>query len=176
MMNKKKSSEAGYLKYLLFLPLCALISIIVNADAWATTHPVKQHSNLVEVMNRQTYKRDEIAQKDSARVYEVVDEMPQYPGGFTAMMTYVGQNIKYPAEVIAKGIEGRVLVQFVVNKEGNLQDIKVVKGIDPLIDQEAILVISSMPKWTPGKQKGKAVNVQFIIPLQFQIPQKAQQK
>lgn len=92
------------------------------------------------------------------------------------MMNYVGQNIKYPAEAVAKGLEGRVVVQFVVDKEGNLQDVKVIKGIDPLLDQEAVRVISSMPQWIPGKQKGKAVNVQFNMPLQFQIPQPAPQK
>ena len=92
------------------------------------------------------------------------------------MMAYIGQNIKYPAEAVAKGIEGRVLVQFVVNKEGDLQDIKVMKSIDSLLDQEAIRVISSMPKWTPGKLKGEAVNIQYTIPIQFNIPKKAQQK
>ena len=174
MMNKKKSNEAGYLKFLLFLPLCTLISSIINADAWATTHSPQQHTNMA--LSQQMPNRDEVVRKDTASVFEVVDEMPQFPGGFSAMMNYVGQNIKYPAEAVAKGLEGRVVVQFVVDKEGNLQDVKVIKGIDPLLDQEAVRVISSMPQWIPGKQKGKAVNVQFNMPLQFQIPQPAPQK
>ena len=174
MMNKKKSNEAGYLKFLLFLPLCTLISSIINADAWATTHSPQQHTNMA--LSQQMPNRDEVVRKDTACVFGMVDEMPQFPGGFSAMMNYVGQNIKYPAEAVAKGLEGRVVVQFVVDKEGNLQDVKVIKGIDPLLDQEAVRVISSMPQWIPGKQKGKAVNVQFNMPLQFQIPQPAPQK
>ncbi len=262
MMNKKKSNEAGYLKYLLFIPICALISLVINADAWAATLPLqekknvtysgtvvyangnklpnvriaevkeastnlgekflgttdeqgrfsvtvpegtsigfiymyekdgkrqglirnynaqmlageKQRTNMVVVLEAPVPRMDELAQKGTDHVYQVVDEMPQFPGGNRAMMTYIGQNIKYPAEAVAKGIEGRVVVQFVVNKEGDLQDIKVMKSIDPLLDQEAIRVISSMPKWTPGKLKGEAVNIQYTMPLQFNIPKAAQQK
>lgn len=212
MMNKKKSSNAGILKYLLILPLCALISLVINADAWAATLPQqekknvtysgtvvytdgnklanvriryynaqmlageKQRTNMVVVMGAPVPSMDELAQKGTDHVYQVVDEMPQFPGGNRAMMAYIGQNIKYPAEAVAKGIEGRVLVQFVVNKEGDLQDIKVMKSIDSLLDQEAIRVISSMPKWTPGKLKGEAVNIQYVLPIQFNIPKKAQQK
>ena len=212
MMNKKRSSNAGILKYLLILPLCALISLVINADAWAATLPQqekknvtysgtvvdadgnklanvriryynaqmlageKQRTNMVVVLGAPVPSMDELAQKGTDHVYQVVDEMPQFPGGNRAMMAYIGQNIKYPAEAVAKGIEGRVLVQFVVNKEGDLQDIKVMKSIDPLLDQEAIRVISSMPKWTPGKLKGEAVNIQYVLPIQFNIPKKAQQK
>ena len=212
MMNKKRSSNAGILKYLLILPLCALISLVINADAWAATLPQqekknvtysgtvvdadgnklanvriryynaqmlageKQRTNMVVVLEAPVPSMDELAQKGTDHVYQVVDEMPQFPGGNRAMMAYIGQNIKYPAEAVAKGIEGRVVVQFVVNKEGDLQDIKVMKSIDPLLDQEAIRVISSMPKWTPGKLKGEAVNIQYTLPIQFNIPKKAQQK
>ena len=212
MMNKKKSSNAGILKYLLILPLCALISLVINADAWAATLPQqekknvtysgtvvdadgnklanvrirynnaqmlageKQRTNMVVVLKAPVPSMDELAQKGTDHVYQVVDEMPQFPGGNRAMMAYIGQNIKYPTEAVAKGIEGRVLVQFVVNKEGDLQDIKVMKSIDSLLDQEAIRVISSMPKWTPGKLKGEAVNIQYVLPIQFNIPKKAQQK
>lgn len=212
MMNKKKSSNAGILKYLLILPLCALISLVINADAWAATLPQqekknvtysgtvvytdgnkpanvriryynaqmlaeeKQRTNMVVVLGAPVPSMDELAQKGTDHVYQAVDEMPQFPGGNRAMMAYIGQNMKYPAEAVAKGIEGRVLVQFVVNKEGDLQDIKVMKSIDSLLDQEAIRVISSMPKWTPGKLKGEAVNIQYVLPIQFNIPKKAQQK
>ncbi|MGN0257261.1 MAG: TonB family protein [Bacteroides sp.] len=212
MMNKKRSSNAGILKYLLILPLCALISLVINADAWAATLPQqekknvtysgtvvdadgnklanvriryynaqmlageKQRTNMAVVLGAPVPSMDELAQKGTDHVYQVVDEMPQFPGGNRAMMAYIGQNIKYPAEAVAKGIEGRVVVQFVVNKEGDLQDIKVMKSIDPLLDQEAIRVISSMPKWTPGKLKGEAVNIQYTLPIQFNIPKKAQQK
>lgn len=212
MMNKKRSSNAGILKYLLILPLCALISLVINADAWAATLPQqekknvtysgtvvdadgnklanvriryynaqmlageKQRTNMAVVLGAPVPSMDELAQKGTDHVYQVVDEMPQFPGGNRAMMAYIGQNIKYPAEAVAKGIEGRVVVQFVVNKEGDLQDIKVMKSIDSLLDQEAIRVISSMPKWTPGKLKGEAVNIQYTLPIQFNIPKKAQQK
>lgn len=129
----------------------------------------KQRTDMVVVLKEPVPNMDELAQQGTDHVYQVVDEMPQFPGGNRAMMAYIGQNMKYPAEAHAKGIEGRVVVQFVVNKEGDLQDIKVMKSIDPLLDQEAIRVISSMPKWTPGKLKGEAVNIQYTMPIQFKL-------
>ena len=101
------------------------------------------------------------------KMYDVVEEQPSFPGGQGALMTYLRETIKYPAEAAKQGIEGRVIVQFVVGSDGTVGDAKVMRGVDPLLDQEALRVINAMPKWTPGKQDGKVVAVKYTIPVTF---------
>lgn len=86
------------------------------------------------------------------------------------MMTFLSQNIKYPAEAIAQGIQGRVLVQFVVSWEGKVRNIKVIRGVDPLLNKEAVRLVSIMPQWIPGQVKGEAVSSEFMIPIEFRLP------
>ncbi|MGL4598891.1 MAG: TonB family protein, partial [Bacteroidia bacterium] len=102
-------------------------------------------------------------------VYQVVEQMPEFPGGSGAMMDFIAKNIRYPMEEKEMGIQGRVYVRFVVGKEGNVYDVKVVKGVQggSGLEKEAIRVISSMPLWTPGKNNGKPVNVQYTMPVNF---------
>ena len=102
-------------------------------------------------------------------VYEVVEQMPQFPGGFSEMMKYLGNNIQYPSEAHKNGIQGRVAVQVIIDTEGRVTNTRVVKGVDPYLDAEAIRVVSSMPKWNPGMQDGKPVNVKFLIPIMFRL-------
>lgn len=102
-------------------------------------------------------------------VYEVVEQMPQFPGGFSEMMKYLGNNIQYPSEAHKNGIQGRVAVQVIIDTEGRVTNTRVVKGVDPYLDAEAIRVVSSMPKWNPGMQDGKPVNVKFLIPVMFRL-------
>ena len=104
---------------------------------------------------------------DDDKVYDIVEQQPQFPGGSSAMAKWLGDNIKYPAEAAKQGIEGRVIVQFVVGSDGTVGDAKVMRGVDPLLDQEALRVINAMPKWTPGKQDGKPVAVKYTIPVTF---------
>ncbi len=109
-------------------------------------------------------------QKDKGgKVYDVVEEMPVFPGGTSALMTYLASNVKYPKECHEKGIQGRVIVQFVVDTDGSITDARVIRAVDPLLDAEALRVINSMPKWTPGKQKGKAVRVKYNVPLSYKL-------
>ena len=100
-------------------------------------------------------------------VYHVVEQMPRFPGGDAAMLKYIRDNLRYPQSALEQGIQGRVIVQFVVGEEGELSDIKILSGIDPQCDQEAIRIIQSMPRWTPGKRNGIAVPVYYRIPITF---------
>ena len=103
-------------------------------------------------------------------IFEVVEEMPQFPeGGQAGLMKYLSSNIKYPTIAQENGTQGRVTVQFVVNQDGSIVDVKVLRGVDPYLDKEAIRVISSMPKWIPGKQRGKPVRVKYTVPVMFRL-------
>ena len=110
------------------------------------------------------------------KAYDVVEEMPQYPGGIEAMMTFLRDNLKYPAELAEQNIQGRVIVQFVVDKEGNVTNPTVMRSVDPQLDAEALRVVKAMPKWTPGKVGGKAVNVKYTLPVTFALSAKNDKK
>ena len=103
-------------------------------------------------------------------IFEVVEQMPEFPnGGMAGLMQYLSKNIKYPTIAQENGTQGRVTVQFVVNRDGSIVDAKVLRGVDPYLDKEAIRVISSMPKWKPGMQRGKAVRVKYTVPVMFRL-------
>jgi len=102
-------------------------------------------------------------------VYTVVEEMPEFPGGVQALRNFLAQAVKYPAEAVRKGIQGKVYVTFVVDKDGSTKNAKIARGVDPALDAEALRVVSSLPKWMPGKQKGQAVAVQYTVPINFKL-------
>ncbi len=103
-------------------------------------------------------------------IFEVVENMPEFPdGGLPGLMRYLSKNIKYPTISQEQGTQGRVTVQFVVNKDGSIVDAKVIRGVDPYLDKEAIRVISGMPKWKPGMQRGKPVRVKYTVPVMFRL-------
>lgn len=103
-------------------------------------------------------------------IFVIVEENPQFPDGGTAgLLQYLGKNIKYPTIPQEKGTQGRVTVQFVVNKDGSIVDVKVIRGVDPYLDKEAVRVISTMPKWIPGKQRGVPVRCKFTVPVTFKL-------
>ncbi len=103
-------------------------------------------------------------------VFVVVETMPEFPGGQQALFKYLSENVKYPVIAQENGIQGRVICQFVVNKDGAIVDVEVVRsGGDPSLDKEAVRVIKSMPKWNPGKQRGKAVRVKYTVPVNFRL-------
>lgn len=106
---------------------------------------------------------------EEGEIFQVVEEQPMFPGGMEEMMKFLQQNIKYPKEAQKQGKQGRVIVQFVVNKDGSITGDSVVRSVDPLLDAEALRVVRSMPNWTPGKQKGKPVRVRFTLPVTFQL-------
>ncbi len=104
----------------------------------------------------------------------VVEQMPEFPGGSEIMMEFLNKNLVYPKEVFNDNISGMVICSFMVDKNGSISDVSVVRGIHPLLDKEAIRVIKVMPKWNPGKQGGKAVPVKFTLPIRFSMPNKKQ--
>lgn len=116
-------------------------------------------------VNAQSVNQEEAANK----VYDVVELMPSFPGGQTGLMQYLADNIKYPQDAEEQKKGGRVLVQFIIGKEGNIYDVEIVKSVFPSLDEEAMRVIREMPRWIPGKQEGKAVNVKYIMPITFRL-------
>lgn len=103
------------------------------------------------------------------RVYDVVEQMPSFPGGISGLRTYLNQNIRYPAEAQENCVQGRVVVSFVVGKDGHISDVTVVRSVDPSLDKEAVRVIRNMPRWTPGKQGGELVKVRYNVPVSFRL-------
>jgi outer membrane transport energization protein TonB (TC 2.C.1.1.1) len=101
--------------------------------------------------------------------FETVEVMPQFPGGNEALMFFLSKNMKYPQDAAKNKIEGRALVSFIVEADGSISSVKMVKEVYPSIDAEAVRVVKSMPKWIPGRQKGKAVRVRFVLPLNFKL-------
>ena len=97
------------------------------------------------------------------------EEMPEFPGGMAECLKFLGKNIKYPTISQENGVQGKVIVQFVVNKDGSIVDPVVVRSVDPYLDKEALRVIKTMPKWKPGKQRGKAVRVKYTVPVTFKL-------
>jgi TonB family protein len=102
-------------------------------------------------------------------IFQVVEEMPEFPGGMAEAMKFLAKNIKYPVAAQQAKIEGRVIVQFVIERDGSVSDVKVMRGVNPELDAEAIRVVSMMPKWIPGKQRGKAVAVKYTMPIMFRL-------
>jgi protein TonB len=106
---------------------------------------------------------------DDNNIYDAVEEMPQFPGGPSALFEYISKDKCYPKEAEEKGIQGRVLVAFVIEPDGSTSNVKVSKSVDPLLDKEAVRVVESMPRWIPGKQNGKVVRVRYIVPVTFRL-------
>lgn len=108
-------------------------------------------------------------EKPCDKVYDIVEVMPQFPGGQGELMKFLRNNVKYPAEAQKKKIEGRVIVTFVVNKKGRITHPTVVRSAHPLLDAEALRVVKRMPKWTPGRMNGEPVNVKYALPVTFKL-------
>ena len=106
---------------------------------------------------------------DEDRVYDVVDQMPQFPGGHEKLKEFIEKNKRYPKSLQDCGIQGRVVVTFVVKKTGRISHAKVVRGVDPALDKEALRVVRKMPRWIPGKMGGKNVDVRYTMPVDFRL-------
>ena len=106
---------------------------------------------------------------EETKVFDVVEQMPSFPGGDAALMKFLSEHIKYPVVAEENGIQGRVIATFVVERDGSISDVKVIKSVDPSLDKEAIRVLKSMPKWIPGKQNGSAVRVKYTVPVTFKL-------
>ncbi len=108
-------------------------------------------------------------EESAQQIFTVVETMPEFPGGQGALLQFLAKSIKYPVIAQENGIQGRVTCSFVVNKDGSIVDAEVIRGVDPSLDKEAIRVINTMPKWSPGKQRGKPVRVKYTVPVTFRL-------
>ena len=199
MMNKRRTKEIGRTKYLMFLPLAALLMIVSNIEMVARTTekfakevmgqtttqvvapepeiatlpelPAEEIQKITAPQDKKVKEASEIHSKSvpDSIVFQVVEEMPDFPGGMQALMEYLSKNVKYPVEAHSAGIQGRVIVSFTVKKDGSIADTKISRSVAPSLDKEAERVISAMPKWKPGKQRGEVVNVRFTVPVVFRL-------
>ena len=110
-----------------------------------------------------------VVAKKNQKVFDIVEQMPEYPGGQAALFEYLSKNIKYPADAEKKKVEGKVFVTFVVDTDGKITDVSLMRKVFPSLDAEAIRVISAMPNWIPGKQKGQVVRVKYTVPIMFRL-------
>lgn len=208
MMNKRRTSEIGKAKYLLFAPLAGALLMVsniesvareigeqvpevaevqqkadqaLNADV-AVVNPMAKDA--VEMMNpsetaeMKAAEAAELAKASDATapadttknvVYDVTETLPQFPGGQGVMMKYLAANIKYPASAVKAKKQGRVIVSFVIQKDGSVTNARIVRSVDPELDAEALRIVKAMPNWTPGTQDGKPVNVRYTIPVVFSL-------
>ena len=158
MMNKQTSNPLARFKYLLFVPL-AIALLAMNSTAMRAN------------VQKKVVKTTKATKKTSAndKVYEVCEQMPTFPGGDAALMKYLAENIKYPVSAQKAKEQGRVVVQFIVEKDGAVTGVKTVRSVTPALDAEAVRVIKAMPKWTPGRQGGQPVRVNYNVPVSFRL-------
>ena len=175
MMMKKQTSPWARLKALFVLPVAFAAVTVISC-----TSPKEKKSDADQevVQQSQPASAPEIQvvtyapqpkEVEQGEVFLAVEEQPMFPGGMEAMMKFLQQNVKYPKEAQEQGKQGRVIVQFVVNKDGSISNDTIVRPVDPLLDAEALRVVRSMPNWTPGKQRGKEVRVRFTLPVTFRL-------
>lgn len=170
MLNKKRTGSVGKVKYLTLLPLAAGLLLLNNIDAMARI--VNNQEAVAVEQTDAALERTDASQPlppDEDKVYEVADVMPEFPGGQMELLKFLARNIKYPAESVQKKEEGRVQMGFIINKDGSVSDVRVLKGVSPALDAEAIRVIKSMPTWTPGKVKGEIVRISYTAPITFKL-------
>ena len=138
-------------------------SKLMISDEQVTTTVNKE---VVEVVEQ---KKEEVEEVKEEQVFVVVEEMPEFPGGELALRKYIAKAIVYPTIAQENGIQGKVFVNFVVNKDGSVSNAKIARGVDPSVDAEALRVVSTLPKWKPGKQRGVPVRVSYTVPISFKL-------
>lgn len=194
MMNKKQTNGAAHLKYVLFaLPAFALLvagnvsctsetkpadeavqenpeKVAVEAEP-GKEQPVPSESSNVTVSVAEVGEGQAIPEASSAEedILEVAEVMPEFPGGYKALLEFISKNVSYPEEAMKNAWQGRVVLQFVIEKDGAVSNIKVLRSVNETLDNEAMRVIREMPKWTPGKDKGKEVRCKYTIPIVFAL-------
>jgi TonB family protein len=195
MMNHKKTKKAGILKYALIVPMA--LALVLSSNAETLVNKTRDLITPKEVVDKTTEKimsvkdtettandlkvqvnptdsqpensKAAIEKSDNNRIYAVVEKMPEYPGGMQKLFAYLVSNINYPDEARKNGVQGEVIVRFIVNQLGEIAGTQVLKGVNPEIDNEVIRVINSMPAWTPGEQKGKKIDVYYTLPIQLAL-------
>ena len=169
MMNKKKSNAAGHIKYALFvLPAFALLvagNISCSQDA-SQTEDAKEEVVAPVSPEAKEAPADSTAKEE---VFMVAEQMPEFPGGMKELLKFLQDNLKYPENAMKNNVQGRVIVQFVVEKDGTPTEFKVARSVDPDLDAEALRVMKTMSKWKPGMQRGEVVRVKYTVPVSFKL-------
>ena len=145
--------------------LDAKIAVGTETHEGAKDRTIEAVRNDIAVATPPPAPKEEVTQK----VFDVVEVMPSFPGGQGALIQYLNSHVKYPVVAQENGIQGRVTISFVVERDGSITDVKVARSVDPSLDKEAARVVSSMPRWTPGKQNGSAVRVKYNVPVSFKL-------
>ena len=215
MMNKRRTSEIGKAKYLLFAPLAGALLMVsniesvareigeqipevaevqqkaeqaLNADVVVANPTAEEAKAAAEAKKAEEAKAAELAKSEAEQkaeakasdatapadttknvVHDVIETMPQFPGGQGVMMKYLAANIKYPASAVKANKQGRVIVTFVIQKDGSVTEARIARSVDPELDAEALRIVKAMPNWIPGTQDGKPVNVKYTIPVVFSL-------
>ena len=164
MMNKRRTNKWLQVKYLFLVPLTAFALVACNLDSSS-----QKPSNEAEEEVISSADTTQVTGDLTKDAFDVVEQMPEFPGGAEEMMKFMMNNVKYPKEAMDKGTEGQVMVMFVVDKDGSVVEPQVVKKVDPLLDEEALRVVKLMPKWKPGMQRGEIVRVKYTIPVSFRL-------
>lgn len=155
-------------KYLMFIPVTALLILFSNCTNTATDKEEDQKEAVDAKFLPVEVKTDSLNAAGNETL-DMAETMPEFKGGMNALLQYLSANIKYPKTAEKAGKHGRVVVQFVVNKDGSITDAKVVRAVDPELDEEALRVVNAMPKWKPGMQDGKPVRVKYTVPIMFRL-------
>lgn len=180
--QKKEKKWAGIMCALTSIPVAALLllntqlvnakpasELLLNGDD-TNTEMVTENVNTITAVSEFQEPNRQDPPKEDGEVFEYTDNMPQFSGGFKALMSWLADNIKYPVEAVQKKIEGRVMVSFVVEKDGSISNVEIARGIHEIIDQEALRVVRSMPKWEPGTDKqGNPIRCRYTLPLSFKL-------
>lgn len=154
-------------------PAVAEVLTVVDDDVELADVEIASSEDDASVAQQETYVapvvEEEEEEESAQQIFTVVEKQPEFPGGMSELMKFLAKSIKYPVIAQENGIQGRVVCSFVVNRDGSIVDIQVMRGVDPSLDKEAVRVIGTMPKWKPGEQRGKPVRVRFILPVQFRL-------
>lgn len=174
MMKKNSSNRKSLVKFLAIIPILLVsvyfISCSKNDPVTDNTNESKEKVGVVdESGNEVVVMADKLAKDPSETVFDAAEVMPEFPGGDLGLRKFIAINVKYPKEARENGIEGKVYVQFVVNKTGKVVESKIVRSVDPILDAEAIRVINLLPDWKPAENKGEKVSVHFTVPISFKL-------
>ena len=156
MMQKMKTPKIGLAKYLLIFPVAFALMFLSTA---ATSAYFNEEVAVVETV--------EVVQDDDT-IFDFVEQQPSFPGGPEALLSFLNENIRFPVEALEQGIQGRVFVQFVVERDGRITNIEVMRGV-PELNAETVRVVQAMPNWQPARHGGETVRVRFTLPVRFQL-------
>ena len=169
MINRKRSQTTSVFKYLLILPL--FLAIVTANQCCTDQQPLQSEIEKVfpKPSEVQTKDSSTTASETSETPLEVAEIMPEFPGGTEALLSFIKDNVEYPQKAIDEQTEGRVIIRFVVNSNGEISDPTILKGINKNLDQAAIDVINKLPRWKPGQQDGQPVSVRLTLPIVFKL-------